>query len=63
MHATDDDFGIFGDVEYSFQDTVVGFNISATNGHVVTTQELDYETQSQYVLSVRANDLDPELSR
>ena len=63
MRATDDDIGIFGEVEYSFQDIVVDFNISATTGRVVTATELDYEIQSQYVLSIMANDLDPELSR
>lgn len=63
MQATDADIGIFGEVEYSFEDTVVNFNISSTTGLVVTAMELDYEIQSQYVLSIRANDLDPELSR
>ena len=63
MHATDDDVGVFGEVEYSFQDTVVDFNISTANGRVVTTRALDYEAQSQYVLSVRAGDLHPMLSR
>ena len=63
MRATDDDAGTFGEVEYSFEDTVVAFNISSTNGRVVTTQPLDYETQSQYVLSVTASDLHPTLSR
>ena len=63
MRANDDDIGIFGEVEYSFQDIVVGFNISSTTGLVVTAMELDYEMQNQYILSIRANDLDPELSR
>ena len=63
MRATDADIGVFGEVEYSFQDIVVGFNISSTTGLVVTAMELDYEVQSQYVLSIRANDLDPVLSR
>ena len=63
MYATDDDAGVFGEVEYSFEDTVVDFNISTTNGRVVTTQTLDYEEESQYVLSVRASDLHPTLSR
>lgn len=63
MRATDDDVGEFGEVEYSFEDTVVDFNISTSNGRVVTTQALDYEAQSQYVLSVRASDLHPTLSR
>ena len=63
VRATDDDVGIFGEVEYSFQETVLDFNISVTNGHVVTAKELDYEMQSQYVLSIMANDLHPTLSR
>ena len=63
MRATDDDDGLFGDVEYSFEDTVVAFNISSMGGLVVTTQPLDYETQRQYVLSVTASDLHPTLSR
>lgn len=63
MRANDDDIGIFGEVEYSFQDIVVDFNISSTTGLVVTAMELDYEMQNQYILSIRANDLDPELSR
>ena len=63
VRAVDDDIGNFGEVEYSFQDIVLDFNISATIGSVVTAMELDYEMQSQYVLSIMANDLDPELSR
>lgn len=63
MRANDDDVGIFGEVEYSFQDIVVDFNISSTTGLVVTAMELDYEMQNQYILPIRANDLDPELSR
>lgn len=63
MRATDDDIGIFGEVEYSFQDIVVYFNVSSITGLVVTAMELDYEMQNQYILSIRANDLDPELSR
>ena len=63
VRADDDDIGIFGEVEYSFQDIVEDFNISSSSGLVVTTKELDYEMQSQYILSVRANDLDPQLSR
>lgn len=63
MRASDDDIGIFGEIEYSFEDTVVDFNVSSTSGLVVTAMELDYEMQNQYILSIRANDLDPELSR
>lgn len=63
MRASDDDIGIFGEVEYSFEDIVVDFNVSSTSGLVVTAMELDYEMQNQYILSIRANDLDPELSR
>ena len=56
VHATDNDQGSHGEVEYSLDSTEVPFTINATTGQITLTTSLDFETTERYTFNVTASD-------
>ena len=59
VHATDQDPGLQGDIEYSVSGTNY-FRVNPQSGEIYISEELDYEKQSKVVFTVIASDLDPK---
>jgi len=56
VNATDRDAGANGEVSYSLQDSSLPFTISPQGGVISVASSLDYETQNEYTLVIRAVD-------
>ncbi|XP_028656704.2 protocadherin Fat 4 [Erpetoichthys calabaricus] len=57
LTAMDPDAGINGEVRYSLEATNLPFSIHQSTGDIITTGELDRETQANYTLTVKACDM------
>ena len=56
VHATDNDQGSHGEVEYSLDSTEVPFTINTTTGEITLTSSLDFETSELYIFNITASD-------
>ncbi|NXP78781.1 CAD23 protein, partial [Ramphastos sulfuratus] len=56
VHATDNDVGIYGKVNYFFSDDPDHFSLDKDTGVILLTARLDFETTQRYTLTVIARD-------
>lgn len=56
LRAHDPDAGVFGQIKYALATDTKDFSLDPTNGQLIVSRPLDYETQSVYELRVVALD-------